>query len=1210
VTNHDDNDKDIYIQQQQQLLQDYWDLFWLPIHQEMATLRKQLAKTSSSTTTTTTTTTSTTVSEAVSSSIAASSLSHNDDNDDDITAVPVATTTLQQQVVHQNTEEEEDATNVLLLLLQQQYPTLLYEEIVPHMQEIYQNWNMLYRERQDRHPTTTTTTMTNKNTPYQIMLNVYTGHSYHPTHHSYSEDYQQQHLPTTMMTSSSSTSPPLTTTTTTTHDPRRALQIVQDWELNLGGHLDLAPTHVEYQKVLRAYAAPRLRPSSSGCSSSTSTSTNSSSHELELLLPLPPYPESVDVALEIMEHLEQSYPVYDPSRFSEHHLPNLYTYQYVIRCISRAMRYQEYIERHGPPTDHDNNSTSTDEAPFPMKDYFLQLQSVMDKYIQQLPLPITTKITHEQFASFMITLSDVIRCYKIVQSLDLFQDAQQQQQHPGDSSNNGTPDPNLLGLDRTLTYQRQNELFLYWWRFVQPGNADLWLNITDDSTWYYDSATLQQQHQPPPPRQHYQNGFAILERTTSDIMTMWNLELRHSLDSISAATTTTTNTSAHHHDENGAATATFENCLGIVETMTQHLLQLDDMMRTSMGPFLPSGRHFKRSIHSWRAFMKHDKKFKYHIIGQQQLAIVLQRMEEQHHRNHSAPESTVEHEFATSSWNNLLQSYLDARFPDKVIELWNKNKRVKFGRIRRNQESFTILLIAYAAKRQSDTYPQARERAQQAHSVLSKLVTYDSSVRLFEPTSTHFASVMLAWGRSYHFNAAKYCQQVFDFMLEESERRRSKYASMDAADETVDMLVPTATHYRSLIVTWGYSRLPEAMQRVTDLYEHMKSSDLIVDVSTYATVLFALSRTRSVMGAQKAEEILDQLENEAAVAASNAARHSSSSTTNNHRLENFEDDEIVSQLTCDCYKSVMYAWGYSGAPDAHAKCAKIFRRLMTAYEQSGWHTDFRPDSTTYAILIDSMAALENTSPSDYVTQAEKVLDQMEVQSATGLSPFPNSRVYTAVMKAHWKSGQPNAAMKVEDLIRRMKASYEAGNVHAKPDNHVMTILLQTWAKSDVPNKATITWEIYKEMQNAYNSGDLKMRPNHYTLGSVLNACAFTNSPEESIKSEAVKIALMALNEFDKGTDGGLNDYAFRHMFQVIANQIDDISDRTLHANVIFQKCCQAGLLSQFSLNVIRNHVPALFYQLPMDANKNPIIPQEWSRNIKEKTFETEAHVEL
>jgi hypothetical protein len=275
---------------------------------------------------------------------------------------------------------------------------------------------------------------------------------------------------------------------------------------------------------------------------------------------------------------------------------------------------------------------------------------------------------------------------------------------------------------------------------------------------------------------------------------------------------------------------------------------------------------------------------------------------------------------------------------------------------------------------------------------------------------------------------------------------------------------------------------------------------------------------------------------------------------------------------------------------------------MTAYKNSDWNIALRPDSAAYGIVIESMSMdrYNNADKSNVAEQAEKLLDEMETQAAAGFAEVPNVRVYTAVMKAHYKSGDPDAPLKVENLLRRMKASYETGNVYAKPDGHTMTLLLQTWGKSNVPNRAAIAWSIHKQMQEAYDRGDLAMRPNPYSLGAILTACATIKSNEKLVQDETVKIALMALNELDKVTDGSLSDFAFRLVFQVITNHIDDKAERLLHARVILQRCCEAGFVNEWIIDTLKKHVPSLYYQLPKGSDQTLNLPQSWSRNVRHR----------
>jgi len=102
---------------------------------------------------------------------------------------------------------------------------------------------------------------------------------------------------------------------------------------------------------------------------------------------------------------------------------------------------------------------------------------------------------------------------------------------------------------------------------------------------------------------------------------------------------------------------------------------------------------------------------------------------------------------------------------------------------------------------------------------------------------------MVAWCRSYHTNATLYYQQVFERLLQESQ--------------TNPELVTDDEHYKVLIATWGFSRLPEATLKMTKIFEQMKQVDIILDVASYSAVLFALSRSKSVEGDSRAEALVE-----------------------------------------------------------------------------------------------------------------------------------------------------------------------------------------------------------------------------------------------------------------------------------------------------------------------------------------------------------------
>ena len=1155
----------------------------------------------------------------------------------------------QQEALMQDTTTRNNKNQQKIVALLQQWENLLLRHhqhhhsnnntsmVKHHMQQLYDHWKELYHPKKRKNTKTTTTTISTLKRLTNIPTIISSSSNATATT---GETLDTTNLPYQIMLQIYCCDP--AATATSDDDPKRALQLLLDWEEALGGNLELTPRSKHYQMVLRNYA----RHCTQVVAAVANVTPNDDTPNVQV--PTLLYPEAMDVAVEIMQHLQQTfhYPHDDDdnnedasSSSSKAILPNLSTYHYVVRCIASAIKYHCTIR--SPTNQHDENlhhyeatnttvhpTVSSFEAPFE------QLQAIMDTVIQEFRTGRTT--TNNEFRTFLLLLADAIQA-----------DRDLTRARYRSSSHHDTTEKIIHSPTNHFHRQRRQEWFSSWFNLMDVGNVDIWLNLHDDllfvrpnrpehsssnnvmsetkiekmDTFGTNNTTSDNViHQ-------YQYGyFDIIDKTTAAMLIIMTMELENVVQEIKASVVAARNVNLNHQigmDEANHMTTpklspTFDDCIGILETMTQGIIRLEEMIQSkhTLHVALPSGRHYNALINSWSNLYKLNHFLHMHgpttpnanttsyvtMIRQQQDSL-LQRFSDQHEKLYSKNKTDVEHLHATNSWNQLMQAYLNAYHPDKVLELWQQNHDAEYGRIRKNQQSYDILFRAYGAKRTiepeaHEKVDQARQRAQQAHSTLSKLFEYDPSLRKFEPTSEHFLAVMLTWARSYDYNAAIYCQQVFDRMVLESERVRSIYGPLeDMQDSSIDTFIPTAAHYRPLLTCWGYSKLPEATKRILHIYEEMKARGFSFDHKAYLSVVFALSRTKSVEGAEHAEQILDELENKEVSFIDEFGEQNIFIDTEH---DNHYETSSEFQLRASLYRSCMYAWCYCGAPNAHKRCAQIFRRLLTAYEKSGWDVSLRPDSSVYATLIDSLTLDSSiTDKREAAEQAEKILEQMEAQAAAGIAVSPNVRVYTAVMKAHCKSGDPDAPLKVEELVRRMKAAYETGNMYAKPDGHAMTLLLQSWGRSNVPNKAAITWGIHQQMQEAYDRGDLAMRPNPYSLGAILAACAHTKSTEIETKNETVKIALLVLNELDQVTNGCLNAFAFRNIFQVITNQIENKSDRAMHAQVVFQRCCEAGFVSDWIVETLRRDVPSLYFQLPKNSENKLIIPKSWSRNVEQ-----------
>ena len=667
---------------------------------------------------------------------------------------------------------------------------------------------------------------------------------------------------------------------------------------------------------------------------------------------------------------------------------------------------------------------------------------------------------------------------------------------------------------------RRKEWLTHWGRILLPENADLWRRWSSNH-----DMTMR---------------LEFLERTTMSVLMLYQRVLLRELEQ--------------------GGTMSPDDLLGYLEAMSQFALQLDDLeaMANSRRPL---GHHFNCAIQEWGRFRKHVSAEKYRTLAKQQQEFLLERLQKSHERGLSTTDRNDDPALATQSFNNLIQACLDAGCPGRVKELWDK-KINKPPSVRKNEQSFTILLQSLAAKREPDTPMEARIRAQNAHAILSRMVTYDRSRRLYHPTSTQFASVMIAWSRSYHVEAALHCHNVMEMMWEENRHTND------------DSLIPSSAHYNALVTTWGFSRLPGSFKQVVRLYEEMKRAGFRLNLSSYTSVLFALARCRNVESARTAQKILTEM----------------------------EDNRDLLRPTLACYNSVILAWSNSGDRDAPRHCQDVYQRLLTAFEHFERDPALRPDATTYCGLIDVFLH-ENSAPSKNMIaagdRAEAILAEMEERASQGLAEAPDAKVFTAVMKAHWKGDQPDATARVEAVLKRMKEAYEAGNKSAKPDVQAMTVLLQTWAKSRHPNKATIAWGILSEMQKAFEHGDLDMRPNSYSYAALLNACAYTKAEDRETKNQAVKIALMVLKELgspENGSGGELNEFLFRGLFQTIFNQVDNIKERTECAGVIFQQCCQAGFVNRPIILAVQKQVPALYKRLPTGPDRQLQLPHHWTRH--------------
>jgi hypothetical protein len=121
------------------------------------------------------------------------------------------------------------------------------------------------------------------------------------------------------------------------------------------------------------------------------------------------------------------------------------------------------------------------------------------------------------------------------------------------------------------------------------------------------------------------------------------------------------------------------------------------------------------------------------------------------------------------------------------------------------------------------------------------------------------------------------------------------------------------------------------------------------------------------------------------------------------------------------------AWANSGEAGAAAQRAEKLLQQMYELFKSGGHESLRPTTGVFNAVIKAWAnSREKIAP----VRAEQILDWMQTLD---LDVQPDKFTLNTTMHAYARAGGPEAAKKAQELLARMHAMYQNGNILAKPD---------------------------------------------------------------------------------------------------------------------------------------------------------------------------------
>lgn len=230
--------------------------------------------------------------------------------------------------------------------------------------------------------------------------------------------------------------------------------------------------------------------------------------------------------------------------------------------------------------------------------------------------------------------------------------------------------------------------------------------------------------------------------------------------------------------------------------------------------------------------------------------------------------------------------------------------------------------------------------------------------------------------------------------------------------------------------------------------------NVIITTRTYNIVIDAWSKSDCEGAAQRAEEILCQME---------------------HFHEHVKPD-------VDSFTGVIKAWVKSGNQQyAVSKSESIMKRMKQVSSPSG--RQLSPSRRGYNLLL---YALANSMLTDAGERAETILQTMKEEDAAGdIKSRPDVNSYNQVITAHCRGRMHGFEYKAQAAFDELMELPKAWNV--KPNTDTFNAILGCWLKSIDRKAVTRMKEIMNIMQKCHSEGNDNARPNHITANTMITA---------------------------------------------------------------------------------------------------------------------------
>jgi hypothetical protein len=364
-----------------------------------------------------------------------------------------------------------------------------------------------------------------------------------------------------------------------------------------------------------------------------------------------------------------------------------------------------------------------------------------------------------------------------------------------------------------------------------------------------------------------------------------------------------------------------------------------------------------------------------------------------------------------------------------------------------------------------------------------------------------------------------------------------------------DSVDPDTLSYNGVLDAWANSGREEALEKVIQIFHHMKSLQ------------------------EEGKKVKPTIRTVNAIL--NAHAKLASKYTSPPR---YQDKEHEKAAQC--------------AAAAH----KFLDEIKLKYEETS-DPDWKPDVTTYTILMDVYARLGNY---DATQKSESLLKELKAIYAESQDhrSRPNFRTYTTLITAWSRTWSPESPARVEALLKEM-----GNNPVTRPNSRAYTSAIQCWAKSRDPQKAKHVLKLLLEMKEMHKkSGNDDIRPTILTYNTAIDACARCQGSMEQ-QTEALKIAFAIFKSAKADDYARLNQVTYSTVLKAVGFLLPAGGERNKIASAVFEKAKKAGLVEFGALKNLRKSVDHDVMVGLMEGNTDKNgnfdyndLPASWSKN--------------